>query len=135
MGSNFNERAYIMSGRKDSLQKFQTITNGDMSGNLTSAVSGIQYSDNISIAFVFTGTPTGTFGAQVSNDYNQDSQGNVTSVGNWINLPITPTLSASGSAGVAGADLNQLGWPWIRFIYTASSGSGTLNAFVAGKMI
>lgn len=124
-----------MSGRKNSLPKFQIITAGNMSGNLMSSVTNIEYMDNIGIQLNFTGTPTGTFAVQVSIDYVQDAQGNVTNAGNWIALSLTPAPTAAGSANQIYIDINQLSAPWIRTIYTAGSSTGTLNAFVTAKMI
>jgi len=123
-------------GRKDVLKIYQVITNGDMSqATLTSKVTGIQYMDNIPIQLNFTGTPTGTFAVQGSLDYSQDFQGNVTSVGNWVPLVLSPSPAATGAAGSILLDLNQLSFPWIRVVYTKTSGTGTLNAFVGGKML
>lgn len=124
-----------MSGKRNSLLKYQTISSGDMSGNLTSAVTQIEYLDNIGIQLNFTGTPTGTFSVQVSIDYAQDSLGNVTNIGNWIAVTLSAAATASGSANQIYIDLNELSAPWIRCIYTRTSGSGTLNAFICGKML
>jgi hypothetical protein len=105
-----------------------------MAGNLTSAVTNIEFLDNIGVQFNFTGTPTGTFQVQVSADYSQDQQGNVLNAGNWIGLlSVLPT--ASGSADSAYVDLNQLSAPWIRAIYTRTSGTGTLNAYIVAKQV
>lgn len=125
-----------MSGRKNALLKFQSITNGDMSQpSITSAVSSIEFLDDIGIQFVFTGTPTGTFFVQVSADYAQDSLGNVTNAGNWIDIPFSETPIAAGSASSVYCDIQQMSAPWIRATYNRTSGSGTLNAFLTAKMI
>lgn len=125
-----------MAGRKNSLVKFQTITSGDMSqATLTSAVTNIEYLDNIGIQLNWTGTPTGTFSVEISMDYSQDQLGNVTNAGNWIAVTLSPAITASGSADQAYIDLNQLSAPWIRTKYTKTSSTGTLNAFICGKMI
>ena len=126
-----------MSGRKSNLKRFKTITSGDMSGNLTSTVTAIEFMDNIGYQLNFTGSPVGNFQVQVSMDYDQDNNGNVINDGNWVAV----TLS-SGSVNAATSlgspifiDLNQLSAPWIRVVYNHTSGSGTLNAFICGKMI
>lgn len=123
-----------MSGRKNALIKFQTITAGDMSGNLTSAVTNIEFLDNIGFQFNFTGSPTGTVNAQVSADYAQDQFGNVLNAGNWVSLLTSPP-STGGTSGSIYLDLNQLSAPWIRGIYMFASGTGTLTAFITAKMI
>jgi hypothetical protein len=117
------------------LKSTQIITNQSMTGTstITSPAIAIQYLDNVYLQLEFTGTPNGTFSVQVSNDYNQDSLGNVTNVGNWVALTLSPAPVASGSANVIGIDMNQLGAPFIRVQYTNTSSTGTLNAFISGK--
>lgn len=124
-----------MSGRKSNLKTFPIIVAGAMSGNLTSIVTNIEFLDNIGVQLNFTGTPVGTFAVQVSADYNQDSQGNVTNAGNWISLTLNPNPSAGGSANLIYIDINQLSAPWIRTTYTAGSSTGVLNAFICGKQV
>lgn len=125
-----------MSGRKSNLRQYRTITDGNMgSATLTSLVTNIQRLDNIGIQINFAGTPTGTFDVQVSADYAQDEFGNVTNVGNWISLDLTPSPAASGSASQIYIDIAGLSAPWIRVKYTRTSGTGTLNTYVTGKML
>jgi hypothetical protein len=123
-----------MSGRKNTILQFHNIVNGDMSTpTITSAVTNIQFLDNIGIQLNFTGTPVGTFQVQVSADYAQDNLGNVQNPGNWIpiTLPITP--DAGGVAGQIYIDLNQLSAPWLRVVYGSSSGTGVLNGYLTAK--
>ncbi len=133
-----------MSGRKNNLKSFQTITAGNMSGSLTSAVTDIQFLDDIGYQFDFTGSPTGTFSVEVSANYSQDYNGNVQNAGTWIPLTLTYW---NGSAFVTGTtiptsvgtpiylDLSLLSAPYIKAIYTSGSGSGTLTATITAKMI
>lgn len=125
-----------MSGRKLVLTQFQNITNGDMSqSTITSAVTNIQYLDNIGVQLNFTGTPTGNFSVQVSADYAQDSSGNVTNAGNWIALSLSPSPAATGSGSNIYIDITEISAPWIRVVYTKTSGTGTLNGYITGKQI
>jgi len=134
-----------LAGRKNNLSSFPTISAGDMSqATLTSAVTDIQWLDDIGIQFTWSGSPTGTFQIQVSADYNQDFMGNVDSSGHWVPLVITYW---NGSAWVTGTtiptsvgspiyvDLALLSAPYIRCVYTKASGSGTLTATITGKMV
>lgn len=121
--------------RKNVLPKFKNITAGDMSGNITSAVTNIQYVDNVGIELSFTGTPTGSFAVEVSVSYEQDSQGNVINAGSWNSLTLNPTPVASGAPGSYYISLNQIEAPWIRVKYTRTSGSGTLTSYIATKEI
>jgi hypothetical protein len=126
-----------MSGRKSNLKRFKTITSGDMSGSLTSAITAIEFMDNIGYQISFSGAPVGNFQVQVSMDYDQDINGNVIHAGEWIAIPLS-----NGSIDVPTSlgspiyiDLNQLTAPWIKLVYTRTSGSGTCNTFISGKMV
>lgn len=110
-----------MAARKNLLQTFPIITAGNMTGNLTSLVTSIEYLDNVGMQFNFTGTPSGTFAVQVSADYEQDTYGNVTNSGNWISLSLNPVPTASGAANSLYLDLNQLSAPWIRSTWTSTA--------------
>lgn len=105
-----------------------------MSGNLVSQITNIEFQDNIGIQINFTGSAVGTFNVQISSDYKQDSQGVVQNAGNWISLVLNPAPVAAGSANQIFIDMNQLSAPWIRLIYTASSSTGVLNAFISAKV-
>lgn len=117
---------------KNALKPWRAIVSGDMTGNLVSSEpTNIMFMDNVSIEFDFTGTPTGTFFVDVSNTYDPILNPNPT----WITLPLSPTPVATGTSGVIGIDYNQSGFQWLRVRYTATSGSGTLNAYIAVKAV
>lgn len=123
------------------VRPYQVLTNGSMAGSLTSSVTIIQKISKVSYTFVWSAgsTPVGTVSVQGSNDYAVDSQGNVSNSGNWKTLTITDagalatTVAVSGATGSTGIDV-ETGFYAIRAIYTRSSGSGTLNAYVCGKV-
>jgi hypothetical protein len=113
-------------------------------GVITSPVTCIQWLDNIGVQFNFSGSPVGTFQVQVSADYSQDAQGNVTNPGNWAAVPLTYLLTGASTTATTvptsvGSpiylDLNQLSAPWVRVVYTNASGTGTLNAFITAKQL
>lgn len=111
-----------------------------MSANITSSVTNILGLDNIAYqANVTNGSsPVGTLTAQVSLDYAADSQGNVTNAGNWTNIQTAPGTDLSLSVTTNGTytlNLAAIAAPWIRLVYTKTSGSGTMNAFIAGKHV
>lgn len=125
-----------MSGRKDSLAKYQIVTAGDMSGNVTSLITNIQFMDNIGIQLNITsGTPSGTFDVQVSADHFEVNKV-VVVPGTFISLgtPYRATI-VSGSPSSVYFDLTQLSAPYVQLLYTRSGGSGTFNAYIVGKMI
>lgn len=86
-----------------------------------------------SAQFVFTGSPVGSFKAQVSDDPGSlapyDNPGS--SVTHWSDLQDS-TIAVSGS-GTPGINYNGTFYNWIRFVYTASSGTGTLSARLNSK--
>lgn len=102
------------------------VTNGNMASNITSIVIPIQFEDNVGMQFVWTGSPVGTFAVQVSLDQT-----------NWSTIPST---SFSGTYPVPGTtsspaylDMALLSAAYIRVVYTAASGSGTLNVLAVAK--
>lgn len=108
-------------------------SSGNMSSNLTSPVIDVRSNDNIGIELVWTGVPVGTFSVQVSEDYQQNDSGGVVLAGDWITLSLENPISANGSADSAYIDINQLAAPWLRVVYTATSGSGSLNGYLSAK--
>lgn len=113
-----------MSGRKNNLVVYTSLDAGDMTGNLTSAVTDIRWLDNIVLYLSWTGTPTGTFQVEVSPEGST-----------WYNLLLVPAPAASGSASTARISLNQLPDAYIRVSYTATSSTGALTVKIAGKML
>ena len=109
------------------------VSNGDMSSTITSGVTEIRNQDNVGIQLNWTGAPVGSFSVQISIDHAQDSLGNVTVPGNWTSLALSPPITAAGTPDTAYIDLNQMSASYIRVVYTAGSGSGTLNAFITAK--
>lgn len=125
-----------MSRGKDVLKPYLIVTNGNMaSASITSSATNIQYLDNVCIELIFTGTPTGAFEVQGSVDYQQDANGNITNAGHWVPITLPSSPVASGVAGTILIDMNQLSFPYIRVVYTRTSGSGTLNAYIGAKQL
>lgn len=107
---------------------------GDMSlSSITSSAIETKYQDNIGIQLNWTGTPTGTFDFQVSMDHSQDINGNIKVAGTWVSLPVNPIVAPAGGASSAYVDFNQLSTPYIRVVYTRTSGSGTLQGYTIAK--
>lgn len=104
------------------------VTNGDMTADVTSTMINIGQLMVGSIQAVWTGTPVGNFTIELSNDVGQTSpDGSVTGVTNW-SLYTGSTQAAGGAAGNFMWLLDDLGAKWVRFKYTHSSSTGTLNA-------
>lgn len=117
------------------LAPFSVITNGDMSGNLTSLPTIVQMLPGISYSLVWTGTPTGSFSLQGSNDYVFNAiTGHIINPGTWIDLPLSVSPAAAGVADNGLIEVLLSNIYAVRVAYTFVSGSGTLNAVVAGKV-
>lgn len=105
-----------------------TITNfvnGDMSGSLTSPAYSVYQIYGWSAQFVFTGSPVGSLKVQVSNDPYVNAQNVVQVPTNWTDLANSATAIAA--AGDITYNVNLSFYNWIRFIYTFSSGTGSIN--------
>ena len=123
-----------MSATKSNLPAYKLIVNGDMSADIVSSATNIKIQDNIGFQLVWTGTPVGSFSAQMSFDH-EEQNGVVVTPGNWIDIIQSTVITASGSADKGIMNLTQLTAPWIRVKYTATSGTGVLNAWVGAKQI
>lgn len=109
----------------------QVITNGAMVGNLTSSVTILGSLSRPSYSLSWSGsTPVGVAALQVSNDYSLLPNGVVNNAGSWTTVS---SASVSGNTGTGFFDA-QTGAYATRLIYTAISGTGSLQAFVAGKV-
>ncbi len=124
------------------IRPYKVITNGSMiAGGLTSLVTIIQKISMVSYAFSWAGTsPVGTVSVQVSNDYAVDAQGNVQVSGTWNTLSFlaagsyVTTLAVTGTTGNTYIDIPQTSAYAIRAIYTFTSGTGSLQATINGKV-
>lgn len=107
------------------------ITNGNLSGNLTSLVTIITKLSMVTYATSWSGTsPVGTLNVQVSNDYSQNGDGSVKNAGTWSTVT---TGAVSGNTGTGFFDITTGAYA-IRLTYTFSSGTGTIQALVAAKV-
>lgn len=120
-----------MSGSKSNLTPVRIALDADLSGDYTSAVTAIQWQDNIVYQInVKTGTPVGTLDVQTSTDYNYTNGAS----GTWVSLGSTYTSTVNGT-GAGVFDLNQLGPCYVRIKYTRGSSTGTMDIFVSGKQV
>ena len=95
----------------------------------------------ISYSYSWSGTsPVGAISVQVSNDYSIDAQGRVSNSGTWntvffmdTNGNIVTSFSVTGNTGSGLLDIETSAYA-IRTLYTRTSGTGTLQATVNGKV-
>lgn len=129
-----------MSQIKNVAGPYQIFSAASMSGTatITSSVSSIKYTDNISVQFNWTGIPTGTFAIQGSIDYSPGvpQGGGPANPGNWNSITLSPVPTAAGSGSFTYLlDLNELSFPWLRAQYTNSSASGALTGYLFAKSV
>lgn len=117
------------------------ITNGSMAGNLTSLPTVIQKLSMISYSLSWSGTaPVGTVSVQVSNDYSQNADGTVAHAGTWNTMTLNyngtavTVIPVTGATGNGFIDIDETAAYAMRLIYTAVSGTGSLNVIIAGKV-
>lgn len=109
----------------------QIVTDGDMSGDITSSVQQLNQGFGFSIQANYTtlGTLGGSLFLEASVDHQIDINGNVIVAGNWVTVQdSTEALTGSGSFIW---NVTSSMFPFVRLAYaTAPSDTGTLNAFV-----
>lgn len=112
-----------------------------MATNITSLVTILQSLTKASYAVKWTGsTPVGTLSVQFSNDYSLDSAGAVHNAGSWTTTElesggsIVTSIPVTGNTGTAFINLAELAAYAIRLVYTAGSGTGSMDAIVNCKV-
>lgn len=78
--------------------------------------------------------PVGVMSVQVSNTYSQYADGTVRNAGNWTTLTLSAPPAVSGNTGNGFIDVDATGAFAIRLVYTRTSGVGTMNATISGKV-
>ncbi len=125
---------------RSTLRPMSVITNGDMSGNITSQVTILQSLTIGTYAYSWAGTsPVGAISVEISNDYKADGA-NVINAGTWTAIYFT----LNGSSVVAAAPVSgntgngviewSTGAYAIRTKYAFTSGTGTLQSVINGKV-
>lgn len=102
--------------------KVQIITDGDMSATIYSKVIDVRNLKTGSVQAVWTGNPIGRLTIESSNDGANFSE---------------VQDSGESLSGITGNNfmysISEIGYHYIRFVYSQASGSGTLNAFMVVK--
>ena len=99
---------------------------GDMSSNITSLPTILDETCTYSVQATFTGSPVGSIKLQASNNPALLGWDDVTGPG-------VTTVTAVTSAGTYMVNVEFAGYSQVQLVYTATSGSGTLNAQINGK--
>lgn len=89
----------------------------------------------LSYSVKYTGAAVvGTISVQVSNDYSQNQDGSVKNAGTWNDLPLSTTISISGSSGNGFIDIDAQAGYALRLVYNRTSGTGAMEAVATGKV-
>lgn len=92
-----------------------------MGPSLSSEPIPTLFEDNLGIQFHWTGTGTGVFSVQVTND----DPNSPTEEATWDDLTFNPVLAQpAGSAGGYAIDLNQLPFPYLRLHWEPTDAPG-----------
>jgi hypothetical protein len=124
------------------IKPFQVVVNGDMSANITSTPTIISNLSRLSYGISWSGTsPVGTLSVQASNDYALNPDGRTAAnAGTWNTLTFmsggsaVQSIAVSGNTGNGFIDIGPCGAYALRLVYTKTSGTGTLQATVVGKV-
>ena len=127
---------------RSNIRPYSVITNGDMStASITSAVTILQSITLGSYTYSWSGTsPVGTIAVQVSNDYSVNADGTVKNAGTWVALYVTLNGSSQVNSIPVTGNTGQGIVEWstgayaIRTVYTKTSGTGTLQSVINGKV-
>lgn len=115
------------------------ISNASMASTITGPPTNINLLPGISYDISWTGAPVGTFSIQVSNTYVPNTDGSVSTTGNWTTLPsgsFSGTYPVpSGTPGNGFLDVFGTEAAWIRFVYTPTSGTGSLTVVASAKVL
>lgn len=107
------------------------VQGASLASSYTSPAFSVSQFDNLAIQLNFTGTPTGTFTVQAALDYDPNAS---SLPGTWVTVSLNgTTLSAAGAASQILIEYPYVCVPYLRVVYTASSGTGALDIWVSGK--
>lgn len=110
-------------GRKQIIQEYLQIEDGDMSGDITTtAITTVEQVDRAIYWIDWAGGDSSTAGEVKI----QTSEDKVT----WRDLPVEPSISISGASGSAIVHISEITWKYMRAFYDRSGGAGTLQARV-----
>ena len=120
------------------LTPHKVITDGTMSSaTLTGTPTIIPNTSQVGYQFTWAGNDTaaGNLGVQISNNYALNADGTVRNSGDWVDLTLSSTPTATGASGSAFIDITACSAYAIRPKYTrTASGAGVLQCYVNGKV-
>lgn len=113
-------------GRKSVVPGFKLVDSQSLASNITSDVVSVKNLDQASIHLEWSGVfPVGAVTIEARNG-EQDV---------WYELDFGSSIDISGASGNHQIVFNQMPFSDIRLQYSATSGSGTLDAFITAKVV
>jgi hypothetical protein len=107
---------------------------GDMSGDLISPSYSLNQMLVWSAQFVITGSPVGVLKVQISNYPGTDTGGAPPLVPSAWWTDVANSATAISGAGDVSYNYGVFaGYNWLRFVYTATSGSGSVDSHLNMK--
>lgn len=119
-------------GSKKVIKSFQMISAASMAATVTSSIVNTEFLDNIGLYIKWASSDAvGVITVESSINYDAGL-----ATGDWFSLTFNPPLAQPASNnGSYGINLNELPYPWLKVVYTRTSGSGTLNAYLSAKEV
>lgn len=121
--------------RKSSIKRTKIVSAGSLAANLQSPATEISFLDNVFYQCNITGaTAAGTLKVQTSNDYQEiEPTRDIVNPGTWVDLPgMSATIAGPDTVDF---DINQIGSCAIRIAFVQTSGTGSIDIYVSGKMV
>lgn len=120
--------------RKNVIDQYHVVAAQSMGASFASSATNVGWLDNISYQVNVSGTPTGSFDVQVSNDHVEEN-GVVITAGNWITVTPLNAVVTTGSPAQSMIVYDQCASTYVRLIYTRTSGTGTADVYIHVKEI
>lgn len=120
-------------GRKSTIQAYQFFDSADLSGNLESASFNVKNLDKASLRLSWTSADAlGEFKIQA----RQELESKTDDTEGWFDLEFGNTIPLDATSQSDHQILfNELPFVELRIVYTATSGSGTLNGKLTAKVV
>lgn len=117
--------------RKNVIQAFKMIEDGDMSSNITSSVTNVENLDKAAILVEWTSSSINGVITVEARHQKKETAAQAT----WYELDFGAAITVTTDNSSHQIVLNELPFTDIRVVYTATSGTGTLNATITSKTV
>ncbi len=127
---------------RPTIKSYAVINGESMAADITSLPTILELISGVAYTVSWSGTtPVGDLYLQGSNDYSLNPDGSVLNSGTWTNMYVSinggapaASMPISGNTGSGIIEIERTNIFAIRLFYDRSSGTGTLNALIKGKV-